>query len=149
MKTRNLIAAAAIIPLLACCDNRDDIRAPKDTIKFSATEHTFEAAGGTFTVTSEGDEWCNGYACETDSYQYYYGDKVMEKAASRNTYPTPFTTIVPDTIKGPWFRIARPERKVLVIHADPNAGTTSRNFIIECPDRNHSSRISISQKAAQ
>ena len=129
-----------------------------DTIGLSSTKHTFEAEGGDFSITTKGEFWGNGSVKDQSSGKLYYGEKVMEKEldgkeapnmGNHQLYFNPHTIIVPDTIKGPWFWVARPELKKLVIHTDQNTSAQQRKFYIELPDCDYSGFIYITQKAAK
>lgn len=140
MKTKSIFVMVAACVCFACCNKWDGHQ--DDTIKLSATEHTFGAEGGDFEITTKGEHWGNGYAvCNGETF---YSSIELEEGKRGGHYRH-----VPDTIKGPWFRVARPELKKLVIHVKPNTTGQKREFFLGLPDHDYRGIVEITQKAAQ
>lgn len=143
---RRLIFIFVLIFAAIACGHIDGYQG--DTIKLSKTRHTFEAAGGNIEITTKGEHWENGDVKVDGSETTYYPQE-LERLAELQGNQWPRGIMVPDTIKGPWFWVARPELKKLVIHTDPNTSDQQRKFTLALPDLDYRGFVYITQKAAK
>ncbi len=139
---KNKLLLFALLTALFACGDMDGYQG--DTIKLSKTRHTFEADGGNVTITTQGAHWGNGSVHDKDSDEHYYSERLSESGKLYGGY----AILIPDTIRGPWFWVSRPELKVLVIHTDPNTTPKQREFTLELPDADYFGHVYIIQKGA-
>ena len=142
---RRLIFIFVLIFAAIACGHIDGYQG--DTIGLSSTRHTFEASGGEVEITTKGEHWRNGSAKIDGSETTYYPQELSRLEALHG--PKYNGIMVPDTIKGPWFWVARPELKKLVIHTDQNTSDQQRKFTLALPDLDYRGFVYITQKAAK
>ncbi len=100
-------------------------------------------------ITTKGEHWGNGLAEINGSETTYYPQELARLATLSGKRYSGYSILVPDTIKGPWFWVARPELKKLVIHTDPNTSDQERKFYLVLPDGDYFGHVDITQKAAK
>lgn len=137
---KNKLLLLALLSILVACGDIDGYQG--DTIKLSKAKHTFDAEGGRITITAQGEDWGNGYVYDKDSDMRYSGELITDSGK----YYGGYGILVPDTIKGPWFWVAKPELKTLVINVFPNTAVKQREFYLVLPDGDYFGHVYITQK---
>ncbi|MDR0611914.1 MAG: hypothetical protein LBG45_00210 [Dysgonamonadaceae bacterium] len=152
---KNIILFSLILSVYSC-DKTELEGIAKDSIKPSLREYSFDADGGSVTITTEGSRWfmngmyINGYG---ETYPLHLCG--IEYSEYSDIYPYKVNCDIfaderglePKTVEHLWFSITRENLQTLIIEFKPNDTQQKKWIQLNLNDRNYSTSITVSQSA--